>query len=49
MTDHANLQAPVAEIVEHTDLFDETYRMVQGQDIDAGAESQPPGALGDGR
>ena len=47
-TPHTDLHAPATEVVEHTDLFDEPYRMVQGQDIDTGPEAQTRGALGDG-
>src|SRR4030095_15849790 len=43
---HADLQAPVAQVVEHADLFDEAQGMMQGQDVHAGPEAEPPRALG---
>jgi hypothetical protein len=42
---HADLQAPVAQIVEHADLFDQSERMVQRQHVDARAEAQAASAL----
>jgi hypothetical protein len=34
-----DLQAPVAEVIEHADLFDQPQWMVQGQHVDARAET----------
>ena len=43
---HADLQPPVAQVVEHADLFDQPQRVVQRQHVDARAEAQAPRALG---
>ena len=45
---HAELQPPVAEVVEHADLLDEPQRVVERQAVDERAEAQRRRALGRG-
>ena len=45
---HAELQAAVAEVVEHADLLDEPQRVIQRQAVDERAEAQRRRALGRG-
>ena len=46
---HADLQTSAADMVQHGELFDELYRVVQGQHADARPKAQVLGALGDRR
>jgi len=41
----ADLEPPIAQVVEHADLFDQAERMMQREHVDAGAESQAGRAL----
>ena len=43
---HAQLQPPVAQVVQHTDFVEQAQGVVKGQQIDQGAEADVPGALG---
>ena len=38
------LEAAVAQLIEHADLFDQTQRMIERQQIDERTETQPRGA-----
>ena len=42
----ADLEPPVAQVVEHADLFDQAERVMQRKHVDARAESQARRALG---
>src|SRR5712692_3986558 len=46
-TSYTNLHAPATEVVQHADLFNETHRVVQRQNIDTRPEPQTLGALRD--
>jgi len=42
----ADFHAPVAEVIQHTDFFNQTQRMVQGQNVDPRPQVDPLSALG---
>ncbi|ESX22484.1 hypothetical protein X744_29160 [Mesorhizobium sp. LNJC372A00] len=46
---YAQFEPATAQLVQHTDLFERTQRMIKRKQHHQGSETQAPGALGDAR
>ena len=46
---HANVEPSPAQVVEHADLLDQAQRIIGGQNVNQGAETDARRALGRGR